>query len=115
MKSKKFKVYDYDLWGNKKDGFEVKKGKWSKVAVICENANVGDIKAFLENGDCYIQDEAAMLAVELLEPKAGEIIFDLCAAPGGKATYIAEIMNNTSSTKRYSFPLNVFARLSVSF
>jgi 16S rRNA (cytosine967-C5)-methyltransferase len=45
-------------------------------------------------GKVYLQDEASLLAAELLYPKPGEIVLDLCAAPGGKATYIAQKMEN---------------------
>ncbi len=41
-------------------------------------------------GGFYIQDAASMLPLTLLAPQPGEIICDLCAAPGGKATAIAE-------------------------
>ena len=37
----------------------------------------------------YVQDPSASAAVEVLAPKAGEKILDLCAAPGGKSTHIA--------------------------
>ncbi len=42
-----------------------------------------------------IQDSSAALVVELLNPELNETILDFFAAPGGKATYIAELMNNT--------------------
>lgn len=42
-----------------------------------------------EAGAFYIQEPSAMVAVELLDPKPGEVILDLCAAPGGKSTQIA--------------------------
>ena len=41
------------------------------------------------------QDESSMLVAEKLDPKHGELIMDVCAAPGGKTTAIAERMNNT--------------------
>lgn len=41
-----------------------------------------------EAGAYYIQEPSAMSAVSLLAPKPGEIICDLCAAPGGKSTAI---------------------------
>lgn len=42
-----------------------------------------------EAGVYYIQEPSAMSVVSLLDPKPGEIILDLCAAPGGKSTQIA--------------------------
>jgi 16S rRNA (cytosine967-C5)-methyltransferase len=48
----------------------------------------------LNHGDCYIQDPSTALACELLEPKSGEKILDACAAPGGKTSYLAELMQN---------------------
>lgn len=39
--------------------------------------------------DGYIQDRASQLVVEAVEAKPGELVVDLCAAPGGKATGIA--------------------------
>jgi 16S rRNA (cytosine967-C5)-methyltransferase len=42
----------------------------------------------------YIQDPSALLAACKLEPQPGETILDLCAAPGGKTTFIAQLMNN---------------------
>ncbi|HVP29055.1 MAG TPA: 16S rRNA (cytosine(967)-C(5))-methyltransferase RsmB [Myxococcota bacterium] len=45
--------------------------------------------AFLD-GRCTVQDEAAQLVVELLAPEPGERVLDACAAPGAKATAIAE-------------------------
>lgn len=45
--------------------------------------------ALHEAGAYYIQEPSAMIAAELLDPKPGEKILDLCAAPGGKSTQIA--------------------------
>jgi 16S rRNA (cytosine967-C5)-methyltransferase len=42
----------------------------------------------------YIQDPGTLLAACKLEPQPGETILDLCAAPGGKTTFIAQLMNN---------------------
>jgi 16S rRNA (cytosine967-C5)-methyltransferase len=48
----------------------------------------------LKSGDCYVQDPSTAIACELLRPQAGEKILDACAAPGGKAGYVAELMRN---------------------
>jgi 16S rRNA (cytosine967-C5)-methyltransferase len=47
-----------------------------------------------KQGLFYVQDPGTLLAVRLLEPQPGETILDLCAAPGGKLTYIAQQMGN---------------------
>ena len=45
-------------------------------------------------GYYYPQDEASMLAAAVLAPKKGETVIDMCAAPGGKTTYMAQLMEN---------------------
>jgi len=42
----------------------------------------------------YIQDKASCLAVEVTNPKAGDTVLDVCAAPGAKTTYMAQQMQN---------------------
>ncbi|MFH0930972.1 MAG: 16S rRNA (cytosine(967)-C(5))-methyltransferase RsmB [Candidatus Zixiibacteriota bacterium] len=46
-------------------------------------------------GYIYPQDESAGFPVLLLDPKPGEIILDMCSAPGGKLTYMAELLKNS--------------------
>ena len=48
----------------------------------------------LRDGWFYLQDPSTLLAPVLLAPQAGENILDACAAPGGKTTFIAQLMNN---------------------
>ena len=43
-------------------------------------------------GAFYVQEASAMAAVAALDPQPGEVILDLCAAPGGKSTQIATAM-----------------------
>jgi 16S rRNA (cytosine967-C5)-methyltransferase len=45
-------------------------------------------------GYFYVQDPSTLLAVRELNPQPGEAVLDLCAAPGGKLTYIAQLMRN---------------------
>lgn len=48
----------------------------------------------LEQGLLYIQDTASQLCVEALAPRPGETVFDLCAAPGGKALLAGQKMED---------------------
>lgn len=50
-----------------------------------------------KEGLCTIQDESSQLAALFLSPQPGERVLDLCAAPGGKATHLAQIMENRGS------------------
>lgn len=45
-------------------------------------------------GAYYIQEPSAMLPAELLNPNKGDRVLDLCAAPGGKSTQLASMMEN---------------------
>ncbi len=45
-------------------------------------------------GLIYVQEVASMLPVILLDPQPGEVVMDLCAAPGSKTTQIAQMMDN---------------------
>jgi 16S rRNA (cytosine967-C5)-methyltransferase len=50
--------------------------------------------AALALGHCYIQDPSTALACQLLDPQPEEKILDACAAPGGKTSYLAQLMQN---------------------
>lgn len=80
------------------DGFETEKAKNSSQALFVMgkaqmSSSLLETKAF-QKGYFQIQDESSMLAVECLDPRPGETVADLCAAPGGKTVYMAERMEN---------------------
>lgn len=50
--------------------------------------------ASFREGGFYVQDPSTLLAVAWLDPQPGDRILDLCAAPGGKATAIAQRVSN---------------------
>jgi len=52
---------------------------------------------YFKCGYFSVQDYSQSLAVRLLDPQVGESILDACAAPGGKATMIAQLTNNRAN------------------
>ncbi|MGP8052992.1 MAG: 16S rRNA (cytosine(967)-C(5))-methyltransferase RsmB [Limisphaerales bacterium] len=50
--------------------------------------------ASFRDGWFYLQDPSTLLAVCRLAPQPGETILDFCDAPGGKTTFLAQLMNN---------------------
>ncbi|MBR9979102.1 MAG: 16S rRNA (cytosine(967)-C(5))-methyltransferase RsmB [Bacteroidetes bacterium] len=71
--------------------------------------NIRHSRLFTE-GLFTIQDESAGLVGDLLAPKPGETVIDLCSAPGGKALHAAEHMNNEGrviAVDKYDVRLNL--------
>lgn len=78
----------------KEEGLDARADAENSKRIYIDGAvNVYSSKAYLD-GEYTLQNSSSMTAVELLSPKEGEIILDLCAAPGGKTTYMAECMGN---------------------
>ena len=44
----------------------------------------------------YLQNLPSIICARVLDPKEGELILDMCAAPGGKTTHLASLVNNKS-------------------
>ena len=77
-----------------KDKIELgEKGILEDFRVITGTKNITKTKEYIE-GNITIQDEAAGLSSFILAPKEGEMVLDACSAPGGKTTYLAELMCN---------------------
>ena len=76
-------------------GFKLEPIEWIPYAfkVIKETYNLGSTHEFLQ-GYYYLQNIASMLPALILDPKPNDIVIDMCAAPGSKATHLAQIMKN---------------------
>ena len=62
--------------------------------------NIENLDLFKE-GFFTIQDISAGLTAKILNPKQGENVLDACSAPGGKTTYIAELMKNSGNIEAW--------------
>jgi 16S rRNA (cytosine967-C5)-methyltransferase len=81
-------------------------GKFAQVGIAAQPTSVSPFGILLEEGGSvpslpgfqeggfYVEDEAAQLIPPLLDPQPGDIVLDACAAPGGKATHLADLMHN---------------------
>ncbi|WP_156289019.1 16S rRNA (cytosine(967)-C(5))-methyltransferase RsmB [Oceanobacillus salinisoli] len=81
-------------------GFEVRPSKLSDQGIIIEKGNILSTDLF-KNGFVTIQDQSSMLVGEMLEAKPNMQVLDACSAPGGKATHIAEKMENEGAIHAY--------------
>lgn len=78
-----------------KKGFELEPIEWVTYGFkVTKNPyNLGASHEFLQ-GYYYLQNIASMLPAIILNPKSSDIVIDMCAAPGSKATHLAQLMNN---------------------
>ena len=75
-------------------GIKALQGRFLPEALVLQGvSDISQNPAFME-GRLTVQDESSMLAARLLDPQPGEKILDVCAAPGGKTTHIAQLMQN---------------------
>uniref|UniRef100_F6XQ45 SAM-dependent MTase RsmB/NOP-type domain-containing protein n=1 Tax=Ciona intestinalis TaxID=7719 RepID=F6XQ45_CIOIN len=70
--------------------------KWTKVGLVVYESPVpiGATPEYLA-GHYMIQGASSFVPVMALAPQPGERVLDMCAAPGGKTTYIAQLMKNS--------------------
>lgn len=61
--------------------------------ILNQPQNLGSLHEFLQ-GYYYLQNVASMLPAHILNPKPNDVVIDMCAAPGSKATQLAQIMKN---------------------
>jgi len=76
------------------NGMEVEPAEETENGIYLKKGKIVNSEYFL-NGACSIQGISSQIAIEALDPKEGEIVLDLCAAPGGKSAAAAERMNDT--------------------
>lgn len=76
-------------------GFQVTRSPYfADFLKIAKGANLTKTDAF-RKGLFAIQDESTALAVRVLQPEPGDVVWDMCAAPGGKTAHVAAAMQNS--------------------
>ena len=102
------------------DTFETPIGKQIPHCLILKHqGRIEDNEAF-QQGLFHVQDLSSQLCCLALTPKEGDILLDLCAAPGGKTYTLAQLMKNTGTIfafdlheKRVSMIQNGAQRLNI--
>lgn len=75
-----------------KAGIEYTESDWLPGYFRVKSVHPFMEKGWLKKGFCQVQDIAAGFAATILDPKPGESIYDLCAAPGTKTIMISDLM-----------------------
>lgn len=76
-------------------GYDIEEGSVCPEAICIKGGKSIENNPLFQQGKITVQDESAMLIAPLLEIEEGMEVLDLCSAPGGKSTHIAEILQNT--------------------
>ncbi|HTK30975.1 MAG TPA: 16S rRNA (cytosine(967)-C(5))-methyltransferase RsmB [Candidatus Saccharimonadaceae bacterium] len=76
------------------EGVESSPATLSPDLVWVETHQAPGALAAFKRGLCTVQDESEALVSRLVDPKPHERLLDLCAAPGGKCTHLAELMGD---------------------
>ncbi len=71
------------------------KSKFANNAYVLDKPESLGNTIFHKQGLIYVQEPSAASVVDLLEIKPDDKVLDMCSAPGGKATQIAQNLNNT--------------------
>lgn len=83
-----------------KQGIQVEKGESEKFLFLEGAKNIEGLK-FFQEGKFTVQDEVAGWIPEILNPQPNEKILDACSSPGGKTTYMAELMKNQGEIRAW--------------
>lgn len=75
-------------------GITTRPGKFAPDILDASPAHLVITDDALKEGLYYVQDESSALAAHALRVAPGQLVYDLCSAPGGKTTHVAQLMGN---------------------
>ncbi|MBP2031607.1 16S rRNA (cytosine967-C5)-methyltransferase [Clostridium algifaecis] len=87
-------------------GYDIEKGNMCEDAIIINRGSNIEKNSLFKEGYISVQDQSAMMAVLSLDLCENMTVFDMCSAPGGKATYIAEKMKDKGHVYAYDIYKN---------
>lgn len=87
-------------------GYNVEEGYICPEAISIKGGKSVENNKVFNEGKITVQDESAMLVAPLLDIVPGETVLDLCSAPGGKTTHIAELLENTGKVLAFDLHEN---------
>ncbi|HWR61362.1 MAG TPA: 16S rRNA (cytosine(967)-C(5))-methyltransferase RsmB [Clostridia bacterium] len=76
------------------EGIECSEGRLNPEAISIRGTSSIEEKNSFRKGYYQVQDESSMLVAHIVDPRPGEAVLDMCSAPGGKTTHMAELMEN---------------------
>jgi 16S rRNA (cytosine967-C5)-methyltransferase len=79
----------------KQQGITVQRDENLPYALLLSGYDTLDEIPEFEEGLLYVQDTASMMVVEYADPKPGDFVLDVCAAPGGKSIHAASKLSGT--------------------
>ncbi|MGP8019487.1 MAG: RsmB/NOP family class I SAM-dependent RNA methyltransferase, partial [Limisphaerales bacterium] len=85
-----------EKWREENVEYDFVRRDWLEENLVFElksHPPLASLESF-QQGWFYVQDPGTLLAPRELNPRPGETILDFCAAPGGKTTFMAQLMNN---------------------
>ncbi|WP_301108926.1 16S rRNA (cytosine(967)-C(5))-methyltransferase RsmB [Sporosarcina sp.] len=84
----------------KKEGVLASPGNLTEGSIQVESGNLASTEAY-KQGLLTVQDESSMLPGLALQAEPGMNVLDMCAAPGGKTTHIAERMKDDGEVQAH--------------
>ena len=83
------------------EGVSVRGGSYLENSLIISGtSDISGLKSF-QDGLFFVIDESSMLAAEVLAPRKGATILDICSAPGGKACYLAILCGDDARIRAF--------------
>ena len=74
-------------------GYNTRLSDRASMGLLIEGSNLLSTRMYI-NGFFSVQDESSQIAVDIADPQPGDVVIDVCAAPGGKTLAMAEKMGD---------------------